>query len=64
MRFYEHDKYIFPQAVSPGVVATEFAPRIFGKTNPKDAIQEVYSQFDYPVSTLAYSVLKNRIEIA
>ena len=38
------------QAVSPGRVATEFLPRLQGRENPKDVIEEVYSKTPFVVS--------------
>ena len=40
----------FPQSISPGLVATEFGPRLKQKDNPKEAIEEVYGSYGYPVS--------------
>ena len=38
------------QAVSPGEVATEIMPRMEGRENPKEVIEEVYAEFGYTVS--------------
>ncbi|XP_065892562.1 dehydrogenase/reductase SDR family member 11-like [Dysidea avara] len=35
--------------ISPGQVRTEFLPRYQSKDNPKEAIEETYSSFDFPV---------------
>ena len=40
------------QAISPGEVITEFRPRFEQKTNPKEAIDSVYKQFDFEVSSI------------
>ncbi|XP_065892566.1 dehydrogenase/reductase SDR family member 11-like [Dysidea avara] len=36
-------------AVSPGEVATEIMPRMEGRENPKEVIEEVYAEFGYTV---------------
>ncbi|XP_065892555.1 dehydrogenase/reductase SDR family member 11-like isoform X3 [Dysidea avara] len=35
--------------ISPGLVATEFGPRLKQKDNPKEAIEEMYGSYGYPV---------------
>ena len=39
------------QAISPGLVATEFLPRVRKLENPKESIEEVFSKFGYEVHT-------------
>ena len=40
------------QAISPGLVATEFLPRVRKLENPKESIPEVFSKIGYEVCPL------------
>ena len=40
---------ILKQAISPGLVATEFLPRVRKLENPKEHIPELFSKFGYEV---------------